>query len=155
MAKKKKGRKAVYRDKKTGRFASKATYKRAKKRGSKRYVRKFQKVKRVRKRKAAPKKHEYQVNVKYSSSKRNEVQVQISAIGPPNATRKEVIGAIEYYIHPETDGENLPGWTVRINFWEKYGKQTVHDDEEARENLRRFFGDAELLIENKTTGTSL
>ena len=162
MPKKPKTRKAVYRDKKTGRFASKATWKRSRARGGTRFVRESTKeIKTSRTRKRVPrpairpKKHEYQVNVKYSPNPRNDVHVQISAIGPANATREEVIAAIDYYIEPETDGNNLPEWKVQINFWEKYGKQSVHDDEQARNNLRRFFFDADVEVTNKTKGIVL
>lgn len=137
-----------YLDTKTGRFASKATWKRSKQHGGTRYVRRVVKPK---KRKKKNLKTEYQINVIYTSKvkKSNNVQVQISATGPSNSTREEVLHAVEHYIDPDTDGENIKDWKVKINFWEKYGKQTVTDDPEAREALRGFFYESDLEVFDK------
>lgn len=156
----KRTKRTVYQDKKTGRFVSEATWKRSRARGGKRYVRKTQHktsrtpssrrgdVRAVARRRPArpPKKTEYQINVRYTATTSNSVEVQIAAIGPPNRNRKQVLRAVDFYLAEENDGENLPGWTVHIVFWEKHGVQFFGDDEVARRQLRFFLRDADLEV---------
>lgn len=156
MAKSKKTR-TVYRDRKTGRFASKATWKRSRARRGKRYARSRLIQPTRTKRKSArpaklPKKTEYQINVKYAANESSKVEVQISAIGPPNKNREQVLAAVNYYLD---DGENLPKWEVHIVFWEKRGKQFFGDDDVARKTLARFLSGSDIEVFDKTKGRSL
>jgi hypothetical protein len=97
-------------------------------------------------------KTEYQVNVRYEPMRGPEIQVQISAIGPSNRTRQEVLDIIEIKMYEEEEeGEKVPKeWTLHIVFWEKIGKQSFGDDETAWKHLASFYPKAEKTVYDKT-----
>jgi hypothetical protein len=157
MSKKPKTR-TVYRDKRTGRFASKATWTRSRARGGKRYVRSQEPIKRkprairptaprITRPAKRPKKTEYQINVIYEPDKGAKVEVQISAIGPPGKTREQVLSAVEYRMNEES---NPPGWTINIVFWEKFGKQFLGTDDLAWFRFKTLYPFVEVSVYDKT-----
>jgi hypothetical protein len=95
---------------------------------------------------------EYQVNVRYEPTRGPELQVQISAIGPSNQTRQEVLDVIEIKMYEEEEeGERVPkGWTLHIVFWEKIGKQSFGDDDRAWKALAAIYPKAEKIVYDKT-----
>jgi hypothetical protein len=165
MAKKPKTRKrTVYRDKKTGRFASKASWKRSTARGGKRFVRQIERGptrpvrsrERPSRRAARPRgRSEYQINIRYDAGKEsNKVEVQISAKGPSGRTRDQVLNAVEKKMKnavdekEDDDGEvlNPRGWEIHIVFWEKRGKQFFGDDAQAWRQLNLLFEREEVEV---------
>jgi hypothetical protein len=162
MPKKPKTR-TVYRDKRTGRFASKATWKRSRARGGKNYVRSQEPIKRkprairptaprITRPATRPRKTEYQINVIYEPNKGAKVEVQISAIGPSNRTREQVLDAVEYRMQEET---NPKGRTLNIVFWEKFGKQFFGTDDLAWFRLKIIYPFAEKEVYDKTKGRTI
>lgn len=113
MPKRAKGTGFHYRDTWSGKFVPKSTWKRSKAQGGTRYKREKQERKK-------PKEEEYQINVKYKpSDKSTKVEVQISARGPRNKTRTQVIQAMETR---RRTGEDPRGWKIDIHEWKKAGK---------------------------------
>jgi hypothetical protein len=159
MPKKPKTR-TVYRDKRTGRFASKATWKRSRARGGTRFVKQIERTSRkVAARKPTvtrparrPKKTEYQINVIYEPDKGAKVEVQISAIGPSGKTREQVLEAVEYRMNEESDPR---GWTINIVFWEKFGKQFLGTDDLAWFRFRILYPFVEVSVYDKTKESTL
>jgi len=126
-----------YLDTKTGRFASKATWKRSKQHGGTRYVRRI--IKPKKRKKKPPKETEYQINVKYGGTKKFSTQVQISVTARSGLSRKQ----IEEIIKEKIDtGVNPTGSNVQLNLWLKFGKRYQPNDAGYWKALGAFFDSA-------------
>lgn len=96
---------------------------------------------------------EYQINVRYEPSRGPEIQIQISAIGPSNQTREQVLDVVEqrmYADEEEDDNVTPKGWTLHIVFWEKFGKQSFGNDELAWTRLAAIYPKAKKEVYDKT-----
>ena len=67
------------------------------------------------------------MNVEYTLAKKNNPEIQISAIGPKKKSSEEVMAAVEEYLKT---GKNPHEWSIRVVEWRKAGQAYAGDDTE-------------------------
>ena len=115
----------VYRDRKTGRFTKKSTWKRSRSLGGKRYVRSLLKPRSKRSRvpqpskggKSSPRNIEYVIEQTYQGKRRNRGEIRIHLFAPPGLDRETILDAIEKW---SLEQESLPDrWAIRAIDWRR------------------------------------